>query len=65
MREYWVIDRFQRTLTVFTPAGARFKARVLSEKQTYTTKLLPGFELPLGKLLAVADASPEDPDDEG
>ncbi len=65
VREYWVIDRFQRTLTVFTPAGARFKARVLSEKQTYTTKLLPGFELPLGKLLAVADASPEDPDDEG
>jgi Uma2 family endonuclease len=61
IREYWVLDRFQRTLTVFVKQGERIKKRVIREKQTYTTDLLPGFELPLAKLLAVADeyAEPE------
>jgi len=54
--EYWVIDRFQRTMTVFTMVGGKIKSRVVREKQTYTTPLLPGFELPLAKLLAAADA---------
>jgi Uma2 family endonuclease len=57
--EYWVIDRFQRTLTVFRKQGGRVKKQVITAKQTYTTDLLPGFELPLGKLLAVADSWPE------
>jgi Uma2 family endonuclease len=55
VREYWVIDRFQRTLTVFTRQGGKIRKRVVREKQTYTTDLLPGFELPLAKLLALAD----------
>jgi len=29
---------------------------VIPEQETYTTPLLPGFELPLAQLLAVADA---------
>jgi hypothetical protein len=29
---------------------------VITEQGTYTTPLLPGFELPLAQLLAVADA---------
>jgi Uma2 family endonuclease len=53
--EYWIIDRFRRTLTVFTRHGKRIQQRVFTEKQTYSTKLLPGFELPLAKLLAIAD----------
>jgi Uma2 family endonuclease len=53
--EYWIIDRFQRTLTVFTRQAGKNKQRVIREKQTYTTDLLPGFELPLAKLLARAD----------
>jgi Uma2 family endonuclease len=57
--EYWVIDRFQRTLTVFRRQGGRVKKQIVSEKQTYTTDLLPGFELPLAKLLALADRWPE------
>jgi hypothetical protein len=28
----------------------------MSEQETYTTPLLPGFELPLAQILAVADA---------
>jgi Uma2 family endonuclease len=55
VREYWVIDRFRRTLTVFDFSGESDKERVIAEKQSYTTPLLPGFELPLSRLLKVAD----------
>ena len=62
--EYWVIDRFERTMTVFTPASGKIKSRVVREKQTYSTPRLPGFELPLAKLLTVADAYAGPDDDE-
>ncbi len=62
VREYWVIDRFQRKLTVFRRQGGQVKKQMVSEKQTYTTDLLPGFELPLAKLLALADRWPEEPE---
>jgi Uma2 family endonuclease len=52
VKEYWIIDRFRRTLTV---CRGRRKPLVVQEKETYTTDLLPGFELPLVKLLAAAD----------
>jgi Uma2 family endonuclease len=55
IREYWVIDRFRRTLTVFR----RGEEIVLKETENYTTALLPGFELPLAKLLAFADRYPQ------
>jgi Uma2 family endonuclease len=53
--EYWIIDRFKRLMTVYGPGGKRPRRRLVREHQTYTTNLLPGFELPLGRLLAVAD----------
>jgi Uma2 family endonuclease len=56
VREYWIIDRFRRTLTVFRLGGGKVSKRIIRENQTYTTRLLPGFELPLAKLLGVADA---------
>jgi Uma2 family endonuclease len=55
VREYWVIDRFRRTLTVFAFSGESDQERVIPENQDYTTPLLPGFELPLGRLLKLAD----------
>ena len=55
VQEYWIIDRFERVMTVYTLRGAKFQKRVIREKQVYTTNLLPGFELPLAKLLALAD----------
>jgi Uma2 family endonuclease len=62
--EYWVIDRFERTLTVFSRQGNRTRKRVVAEKETYTTDLLPGFELRLAELLALADQwSERDPTD--
>lgn len=53
--EYWVIDRFRRTMTVHsrTPTGPA--EVVVPETGTYHTDLLPGFELPLARLLAAAD----------
>jgi Uma2 family endonuclease len=53
--EYWVIDRFRRTMTVYFQPPTRPAERVISEKEIYTTPLLPGFELPLQRLLQLAD----------
>lgn len=50
--EYWIIDRFRRTMTV---CRGNEVPLIVRETETYTTDRLPGFELPLGKLLAVAD----------
>lgn len=50
--EYWVVDRFRRILTVFRKGAP---AIVVKEHDVYTTPLLPGFELRLAQLLAVAD----------
>jgi Uma2 family endonuclease len=57
VHEYWVIDRFQRTMTVYR--GNQL-VHVVRESETYTTDLLPGFELPLGRLIEVADRSIEE-----
>ncbi len=55
VKEYWFIDRFERTMTVFKMRSGRIIRRVIREDQNYRTKLLPGFELPLRRLLALAD----------
>ena len=53
--KYWVIDRFQRTLTVFRPRKEAPLEQIVGESETYQTPLLPGFELQLARLLGVAD----------
>jgi Uma2 family endonuclease len=55
VREYWVIDRFRRTLTIFRFGGDSDQELVISEKENYETPLLPGFVLPLSRSLALAD----------
>ena len=52
VKEYWVIDRFRRTMTVYRRDGSE---HVVREGETYRTSSLPGFELPLARLLAAAD----------
>ncbi|WP_425616983.1 Uma2 family endonuclease [Anatilimnocola sp. NA78] len=54
-QEYWVIDRFRRKMTVFR---ADEQEVTVLETQAYTTRLLPGFELPLKRLLHLADQHP-------
>ena len=53
--EYWIIDRFRRTMTVIINHPDGPVEKVIQENEVYSTPLLPGFELPLARLLAVAD----------
>jgi Uma2 family endonuclease len=62
MQEYWVIDRFHHTLTVFTRRRGKTKSRVFDAKQSYTTEILPGFVLSLAPLFTLADSWPESED---
>lgn len=50
--DYWVIDRFRRNMTVFRGPDVI----VVPEAETFRTDLLPGFELPLARVLGVADS---------
>lgn len=54
IREYWIINRFDATLTVWTKTTSGRRKRVIRESQTYQTDLLPGFDLPLNRLLDFA-----------
>jgi Uma2 family endonuclease len=53
--EYWVVDRFRRTLTVSTREPGMPDERIIREGEVYRPGLLPGFELPLKELLVAAD----------
>jgi Uma2 family endonuclease len=55
IREYWVIDRFQRNMTVFKRDGGKGTETTVPADGVYQTPLLPGFELPLNELLQLAD----------
>jgi Uma2 family endonuclease len=56
VQEYWIIDRFARQMTVFRAAPTEPAELVVKAEETYRTPLLPGFELPLARLLELADA---------
>ena len=53
--EYWIFDRFRRTLTVHRGTKDVPEVLVIPEGAMYRSPLLPGFEVPLAQLLAVAD----------
>ncbi|QEH32348.1 hypothetical protein OJF2_08180 [Aquisphaera giovannonii] len=55
VREYWVIDRFRRIMTVYRKEPAEPAESVLKEDEVYATPLLPGFELPLSRIFRAAD----------
>lgn len=55
VREYWVFDRFRRCLTAFRDLPGEAAETLIPEAETYRTPRLPGFELPLARLLAAAD----------
>jgi Uma2 family endonuclease len=54
-REYWVIDRFRRAMTVYVFGKDQDDQRLISENENFATPLLPGFELPLARILILAD----------
>jgi len=55
VQQYWIIDRFRRIMTVYRKGIAGPTFEIVAEGQTYQTDLLPGFVLPLSRLLAKAD----------
>ncbi len=55
VKENWIIDRFSKTMTVCLFAADRDQELVFAANQTYATTLLPGFELPPGRLLELAE----------
>jgi Uma2 family endonuclease len=55
IQEYWVINRFDHTMTVFTMSRGKQKQRLVRPSQTYRTPLLPGFELRLAELFQLSD----------
>ena len=56
VREYWIIDRFRRTMTVYSWRGKRWVRRVIKEGEPYSTSLLPEFELDISRLFAISDS---------
>lgn len=50
--EYWILDRFRRTMAVCRGDAI---AAVVHEGGVHRTPLLPGFELAFGELLALAE----------
>jgi Uma2 family endonuclease len=60
IKEYWIIDRFMQTMTVFSTVSSKRRMRVIQKDQVYKTDLLPGFELPLARLFALAAGWSED-----
>jgi Uma2 family endonuclease len=55
VEEYWIIDRFRRVMTVYRKGLAGPTHELVAEGGTYETGLLPGFSLPLSRLLERAD----------
>ena len=55
VKEYWIIDRFRRIMTVYRQGLAGPTYDIVTEAQSYQTELLPGFALNLAQLLAKAD----------
>jgi Uma2 family endonuclease len=56
VKEYWIIDCFRRTMTVYRFTAARVKELNFTEADVYRTDLMPGFELPLARILAAANS---------
>ena len=53
--EYWIIDRFQRIMTVCRGRPGEPAEQIIKENEIYRTTLLTGFELPLARLLKLAN----------
>jgi Uma2 family endonuclease len=65
LKEYWIIDRFRRRMTVYRREQDKVVEVLIRELEVYRTPLLPGFQLPLAKLLALSDALDQADSDDG
>lgn len=53
--EFWLIDRFDRCMTVFRSGDNSNLALIVADGEVYRTDLLPDFDLPIDRLLSAAD----------
>jgi Uma2 family endonuclease len=58
--EYWIVDRFRRSITVCVQSDGKSSERIIAAHEVYRTTLLPGFELRLAELLEKADQWSDD-----
>jgi Uma2 family endonuclease len=65
VKEYWIFDRFERIMTVFVRQGGKIKKRVVRANEEYRTDLLPGFVLPLARIIALANRWTDEASSEG
>jgi Uma2 family endonuclease len=58
VREYWIVDRFTRTVAVYrrTTEAALDLAATLTDQDTLASPLLPGFALPVAQLFQLPEA---------
>lgn len=47
VKEYIIVDRFDRKVTILSLRGGRYSERIISADGTYDSPLLPGFAVPL------------------
>ena len=59
VREYWIIDRFQRTMSVYRNPPGEPDPLIVRESETYQADLLAGFVLPLARLFSLSDDWPK------
>ena len=52
VKEYVIVDRFERRVTVLRRTRGRFVESHLERTATYTSPLLPGLQIPLAKVFA-------------
>jgi Uma2 family endonuclease len=60
VREYWIIDRFTRTIMVYrrTAEASLELATTLTDRDTLTSSLLPGFAVPVERLFRLPKSLP-------
>jgi Uma2 family endonuclease len=49
VKEYVIVDRFKKQVTVHVRVRGRYQTRVLTTADTYTSRLLPGLAIPLSE----------------
>ena len=57
--EYWIVDRFERKVTVLTRDGDAWSERVFHGDEAASGRVLPDFAVPLPALWAAAVDAPE------
>jgi Uma2 family endonuclease len=62
LREYWIVDRFARRVTVMIRDGDAWVERVFGDGQVASGLVLPGFAVPVSDIWAAAADAEDDPE---